>query len=210
MSGSKKEISRWLLITAVFFIVISIICQPSFAASKDFEDLSGNGKSGKVNISVKTYQQKDGKIYKAPSLVKIKAGDKTSYIPVITNEGSKCELRLRVYAKTKTQNINILKYCYGWEDNWDFKKGWFYYKKTFEENESVEICQGFNFPDEWQWKVSNILGITIEAEAIADEPTQRIIKTGDDENILIWIAAALTSALIITAVWRKKNDSKDI
>ena len=142
---------------------------------------------------------------------RIRAGDETSYIPVITNEGSECSLRLKIYAKTENQDINILKYCYGWEDNWIKKDGWFYYKKPFEKNESVEICRGFYFPDEWQWRVCNVMSITVDAEAVADEPENiGIVKTGDETDIglLLLILGASLLAVIITG--RKRNVDKDI
>ena len=142
MHGSKTKSIKWLLLLAVFFIAMSQLARPAFAAPSDFEDLTGEGKSGKVKISVTSYQEKGGDLVRVPELVRIRAGDETSYIPVITNEGSECSLRLRVYAKTENQDINILKYCYGWEDNWIKKDGWFYYRKPFEKNESVEICRG--------------------------------------------------------------------
>ena len=135
MHGSKTKSIKWLLLLAVFFIAMSHLVQPAFAAPSD---LTGEGKSGKVKISVTSYQEKGGDLVRVPELVRIRAGDETSYIPVITNEGSECSLRLRVYAKTEHQDIDILKYCYGWEDNWIKKDGWFYYKKPFEKNESVK------------------------------------------------------------------------
>ena len=211
MHGSKTKSIKWLLLLAVFFIAMSFTARSAFAAPSDFEDLTGEGKSGKVKISVTSYQEKDGDLVRVPELVRIRAGDETSYIPVITNEGSECSLRLRVYAKTEHQDINILKYCYGWEDNWIKKDGWFYYKKPFEKNESVEICKGFYFPDEWQWRVCNVMGITVDAEAVADEPENiGIVKTGDDSNMIIWLLLALSAAAILIITGRKRNADKDI
>ena len=104
-----------------------------------------------------------------------------------------------------------MKYCYGWEDNWIKKDGWFYYKKPFEKNESVEICKGFYFPDEWQWRVCNVMGITVDAEAVADEPENiGIVKTGDDSNMIIWLLAGLSAAAILIITGRKRNADKDI
>ena len=211
MHGSKTKSIKWLLLLAVFFIAMIQLARPAFAAPSDFENLIGAERSGKVNISVESYQEKDGALYKTPELVLIKAGDKTSYVPVITNLGSECSLRLRVYAKTKNQDINILKYCYGWEDNWIKKDGWFYYKKPFEKNESVEICKGFYFPDEWQWRVCNVMGITVDAEAVADEPASyEIVKTGDDSNMIIWLLLGISAAAILMIAGRKRNADKDI
>lgn len=211
MHGSKTKSIKWLLLLAVFFIAMSFTARPAFAAPSDFEDLTGEGKSGKVKISVTSYQEKDGDLVRVSELVRIRAGDETSYIPVITNEGSECSLRLRVYAKTEHQDINILKYCYGWEDNWIKKDGWFYYKKPFEKNESVEICRGFYFPDEWQWRVCNVMGITVDAEAVADEPENiGIVKTGDETDIELLLLILGASLLIVLITGRKRNADKDI
>ena len=211
MHGSKTKSIKWLLLLAVFFIAMSFTARPAFAAPSDFEDLTGEGKSGKVKISVTSYQEKDGDLVRVPELVRIRAGDETSYIPVITNEGSECSLRLRIYAKTENQDINILKYCYGWEDNWIKKDGWFYYKKPFEKNESVEICKGFYFPDEWQWRVCNVMGITVDAEAVADEPENiGIVKTGDETDIGLLLLILGASLLIVLITGRKRNADKDI
>ena len=211
MHGSKTKSIKWLLLLAVFFIAMSFTARSAFAAPSDFEDLTGEGKSGKVKISVTSYQEKDGKLVRVPKLVRIRAGDETSYIPVITNEGSECSLRLRVYAKTEKQDIDILKYCYGWEDNWIKKDGWFYYRKPFEKNESVEICKGFYFPDEWQWRVCNVMGITVDAEAVADEPENiGIVKTGDETDIELLLFILGASLLIVLITGRKRNADKDI
>ena len=211
MHGSKTKSIKWLLLLAVFFIAMSFTARPAFAAPSDFEDLTGEGKSGKVKISVTSYQEKDGNLVRVPELVRIRAGDETSYIPVITNEGSECSLRLRIYAKTENQDIDILKYCYGWENNWIKKDGWFYYKKPFEKNESVEICKGFYFPDEWQWRVCNVMSITVDAEAVADEPENiGIVKTGDETDIGLLLLILGASLLIVLIAGRKRNADKDI
>ena len=211
MHGSKTKSIKWLLLLAVFFIAMSQLARPAFAAPSDFEDLTGEGKSGKVKISVTSYQEKDGDLVRVPELVRIRAGDETSYIPVITNEGSECSLRLRIYAKTEKQDIDILKYCYGWEDNWIKKDGWFYYKKPFEKNESVEICRGFYFPDEWQWRVCNVMSITVDAEAVADEPENiGIVKTGDETDIELLLLILGANLLIVLITGRKRNADKDI
>ena len=211
MNRTCKYVSRLPVILAVFLMLFCMNADFALAAASDFEDLNGTARSGKVKISVESYQEKDGALVETPALVRIKAGDKTSYIPVITNLGSECNLRLRVYAKTETRSINILRYCYGWEDNWIFKGGWFYYRKPFEERESVEICRGFDFPNEWKWRVENVMDMTVEAEAVADEPkADGIIRTGDDSRMGLWIAAGLISFAIIIAAGRRKDDAKDI
>lgn len=211
MNRTCKYVSRLPVILAVFLMLFCMNADFALATAFDFENLSGSERSGKVKISVESYQEKDGALVETPALVRIKAGDKISYIPVITNLGSECNLRLRIYAKTETRSINILRYCYGWEDNWIKKNGWFYYRKPFEERESVEICRGFDFPDEWKWREENVLDVTVEAEAVADEsPADGIIRTGDDSRLGLWIAAGVISFAVIIAAGRRKDGAKDI
>lgn len=211
MNRVCKYVSRLPVILAVFLMLFCMNADSALAAASDFENLSGAEKSGKVSISVESYQEKEGVLYKAPNLVRIKAGDKTSYVPVIRNIGSECSLRLRVYAKTEKGSINILSCCYGWEDNWIKKDGWFYYRKPFEENESVAICKGFDFPSDWKWRESNVLEVTVEAEAVADEPAaDGVVRTGDDSRMGLWIAAGVISLAIIIAAGRRKDGTKDI
>lgn len=207
-SLNRKNVVRWLSIVTAIFIILSLGVQSSYAAASDFAGLKGEGKSGKVKISVHSYQEKDGIKYGTPELVRIKAGERTSYVPVITNKGEACSLRLRVYAKTRTQNINILKYCYGWEDKWIYKDDWFYYKKTFDKGESVEICQGFDFPTEWKWRISNVMGITVDAEAVADEPVSpETVRTGDESNLKLWAGLVAGSVLALSILWRRRRSN---
>lgn len=207
----KKRMRRGLIIVSVFLIALGSI-QAAYGAPSDFNNLKGKETAGKVKISVESYQEVNGQLVSTPGMVRIKVGDDTSYIPVITNNGSDCNLRLRVYANTGDKSINILKYCYGWQDNWTMKDNWFYYKKQFEKDESVEICRGFKFPDEWQWRECNIMGITVEAEAVADEDAAmgRIVKTGDNTHASLLVALMLLSLAGVGILRRRNDGSKDI
>ena len=96
MNRTCKYVSRLPVILAVFLMLFCMNADFALAAASDFEGLNGTARSGNVKISVESYQEKDGALVETPALVRIKAGDKTSYIPVITNLGSECNLRLRV------------------------------------------------------------------------------------------------------------------
>ena len=93
MSRRKEYLHRLPVILAVFLMLFCMNADFALAAASDFEDINGIARSGKVKISVESYQEKDGALVETPALVRIKAGDKTSYIPVITNLGSECNLR---------------------------------------------------------------------------------------------------------------------
>ena len=55
------------------------------------------------------------------------------------------------------------------------------------------------------------MDVTVEAEAVADEPaSDGIIRTGDDSRMGVWIAAGVISLAIILAAGRRKDGTKDI
>ena len=55
------------------------------------------------------------------------------------------------------------------------------------------------------------MGITVDAEAVADEPASyEIVKTGDDSNMIIWLLLGISAAAILMIAGRKRNADKDI
>lgn len=219
---------------AIIVILFAILLSAAFvyAASSDFKDLTGEPSKGGLDISLESFQMKNGTLAEVPELVRIRAGESTSYVPVLTNHGDACQIRLKLYAETEQQKVDILKYCYGFEDRWEQEDGWFYYKKPFEEGERVEICQGFRFPDEWHWKECNILGVTVEAEAVADEvpamqssqaeegPPEESVsygegdgdppRTGDDWHPGRYMIVMLLCLVVLIGVTRRKHGKKDL
>lgn len=214
----KNKVSRWLIVISVFFIAFA--SAGSTFAAPSFDNLKGSAHKGKVKISVESFQEKDGALKKVKGVVRIKEGSDTSYIPIITNKGDECNLRLRIYARNGEKKINIVKYCYGFEGSWIRKDGWFYYKKAFEKNESTQICSGFHFPAEWKAKECNLLSITVDAEAVADEDLPNdnnkgsdsfhTPKTGDDSKLPLYLIALILSLIGILITRRKKNGGEDI
>ena len=56
------------------------------------------------------------------------------------------------------------------------------------------------------------MGITVEAEAVADEETGSVgaVKTGDDIEIWIWALITAASFVGIEQLIRRRNGDKDI
>lgn len=201
-----------IIMTSMFIFTVQILSAGT-AYAAFFDGLHGTPKSEKVDIEVESYRDNDGNLEKTPELVRIKAGDDTSYIPVIVNKGIACNLRIRVQANTGKKKINILKYCYGFEDNWSYEDGWFYCRQRFEKDKRIRICEGFHFPDEWEWRKCNLLDITVEAEAVADEDMPDAVTTGDDSrSILIYGCIALVSIFTAFMVYfrGRKKDNESI
>lgn len=215
----KINISKLIVVTLSIFMVLSLIPYNVFAAPKDFEDLHGKPRfnTEKVKIEAGSYHDVDGdgNLETLPNLVRIHAGDKTSYIPYIKNIGDTCNLRIKMYADAGGDTVEILKYAQGFQDDWIEKDGWFYYKKPFNKNEVVTVCTSFLFPEDWKYWEHNILDVTVDAEAVADEnmPVSTGVATGDErKDVIIFgglalIIMVLTVALIAKAM-KKKDEEK--
>lgn len=186
----------------IYLAVVLIIIMPINASATidSFSELSGSPQSGKVKIELGSFKNEDGRFVTHPKKLRMTVGETSSYIPVIKNIGEKCNLRIKLYAKSGDESIDIMKYCFGFEDDWILDEGWFYYKKELDKDETIKICDGFYFPDEWKWRACNVLDVTVEAEAIADEDV-RGVKTGDRYQMKMLMAilliASLTTGLLL-------------
>lgn len=196
------------LLAALILILLFLffLGESSYAATWNGNKLYGTAKYEKVDIELETYLMEDGRLVAIEDPTRIRAGDNTAYVPYIINIGEECNLRIRVYANTQKQkNINILKYCYGYQNKWISKNGWFYLKPKFEKHAKIKLCDGFNFPDDWKWQEegNNLLSITIEAEAVNDEDIPP--QTGD-HTVLVMYLLTLTASLVMIILMLTKND----
>lgn len=200
-----------------FFLAVFMMLSGVVSVSADtsiWDHLKGSPKKDKnVSVEVKTYHQdKDGNLTELPGLLRIWEGDDTSYIPVIKNTGKKSDLRIRLYAKSGDKKVNILKWCYGYEDTWTYKKdGWFYLKKPFDAGQEYLICKGFHFPADWDYAENNILDVTVEAEAVQQEPDKDGVDTGDNGSplSLIFFSGLLVTAFVLVGISRRKEESDE-
>lgn len=211
----KRKTRNKMLLCLLTLLVICISVTSAFAGTA-WDSLKGSPKKDKsVSVEVKTYTKTDdGKLKLLPDLSRIKAGDDTTYIPVIKNTGNTSNLRIRLYAKNGNKQINILKYCYGYEGEWDKKDGWFYLKTPFKAGGEYRICEGFHFPEDWNWQENNILDVTVDAEAVQDEPAKEdahkvtSVLTGDTNKTFIWIICTtyllgVLVGVVLTKLFRK-------
>lgn len=183
--------NRILTVLIASLVILSASVTVSHASIWDH--LTGTPKKSKqVSVEVKTFRvtnTEDGNKTKTmeelPGLSRIKAGDDSSYMPVIKNTGNTCDLRIRLYANAGEDKVNILKYCYGYQGSWEYKDGWFYLKEPFKKDRSYTICDGFHFPEDWNYRENNRLDVTVEAEAVQQEPKTAAVATGDTKNLMI-------------------------
>ena len=122
--------------------------------------------TGGVNIEIASYQEKNGEEVPIEGKTVVDYYGDVSYIPRVTNKAEGCYIRVDVTAETETQQIDILNRLYDIGEEWELINGHLYYTQALENGQSVDICRGFDVPDEWDYMASNDMKISVTADAI--------------------------------------------
>lgn len=122
--------------------------------------------TGGVNIEIASYQEKNGEEVQIEGKTVVDYYGDVSYIPRVTNKAEDCYIRVDVTAETETQQIDILNRLYDIGEEWELINGYLYYTQALENGQSVDICRGFDVPDEWDYMASNDMKISVTADAI--------------------------------------------
>lgn len=160
------------ILTIIVTVLIAALCATAadknfaYAAVKDSEGLKSYYSTGAVDISVDVYTINNGKETLLNGKNKVALNGNMSYIPRITNHAESCYVRVRLTAKTDTQNIAIIKDLYGVEREWKKIGEYLYYTKPLDRGKSVDICRGFYVPEDWNYMQSNDMRVKITADAI--------------------------------------------
>lgn len=151
---------------AVAFMFFLLGCGSSYAVVKRTVSVNNSISTGKINIEIKNYTIKNGK--KVPlnkeSVVDIEKN--VSYIPSLTNQGEPCYLRVKLMAEADEKNINMGKYLYGINDGFVERQGYLYYTDVLDIKECISICEGFEPPEEWDYRADNNLKVNIRADVL--------------------------------------------
>lgn len=137
-----------------------------YGAVRTSTGVKNNFSTGGVNIEIASYQEKNGEEVPVKGETVIDFYGEVSYIPRITNKAEDCYIRVDLKAETETQKIDILKSLYGVSSGWTLIGEYLYYVKPLANKESVDICRGFDVPNEWDYMASNDMKISVTADAI--------------------------------------------
>ena len=160
------SIKKRRILTIVACIMLLAGCITAYAAVESSNGLKSIVNTGGINIDVDTYHMVDNEKEPIDEQVVVDYYGEASYIPTITNQAEDCYIRLDITANTETQNIDILKNLLG--VNEEFKKigDHLYLVRPLEHLDSVDLCTGFDVPDEWDYMTSNDMQVKIDVDAI--------------------------------------------
>lgn len=161
-----KSIAKKRGLIAIAVIALLLGSVSAYGAVKTSTGVNNTFSTGGVNIEIASYQEKDGEEVPMEGKTVVDYYGDVSYIPRVTNKAEDCYIRVDVTAETETQQIDILNRLYDIGEEWELINGHLYYTQALENGQSVDICKGFDVPDEWDYMTSNDMKINVEADAI--------------------------------------------
>lgn len=161
----RKKLIAFLMATCI----ISATSASVYAAFADSVAVENHISTGIVDIDLQEYQEGENgrEVYEDYKV--IFPGDHISKIPVITNEGEPCWIRVKLAYGNTSQSLEGFsdKNITGISEDWKKIGEYYYYKNILGKEESVDIFTGVSIPAEWtEEHADQGLAIGIVAEAI--------------------------------------------
>ena len=175
---AQMKISRRKLIAAVVMLMTAFTGIISYAAYVSSEKVANRFSSGGINIEAECLQEKGGEFIPAGELTVADLGSVVSYIPRITNRAEESYIRVKLEAESAGDDINISKYLYGVDGRWREIGEYMYYTEKLGHDEAVELCRGFEIPDDWDYRKENRMKVRLTADAVQ---TKNICPDFDSE-----------------------------
>lgn len=153
-----------LLAAAFMFFILG--CGSSYSAVKRTVSVNNYVSTGGINIEIRNYTIKNGQETLLDNESVVDVDKNVSYIPRLINQGEPCYLRIKLMAEVNETNIDIGKYLYGIDDDFVVRQGYLYYTDVLNNKECISICEGFEVPEEWDYKTDNNLKVNVKADAL--------------------------------------------
>ncbi|MBE5921507.1 MAG: hypothetical protein E7269_01985 [Lachnospiraceae bacterium] len=171
--NKKRLISR--ILAVIFMIVFACSATAAFQPKTEAK-IVNTAKTGVVDIVVKEFMLSEAGEYELfPGMVSVLPGQNVSKIPVITNQGMDCYLRvaLEISAESGYEHLTpiTLNEISGIDlSKWIYCDGYFYYTEILKGQESIKFFDTVHIPPEWDNAyVLSKFDISITAEAIQAE-----------------------------------------
>ena len=154
---------RILPLLIIFLVLAGVLC---YGAVRTSGEILSHLETGGVKIGIETFNYKEGTFTKLPQEVIVDCDKPVSYVPRITNHGATCYLRIRFVAKAGTEELELTDHLQDIQDGWLSKGEYLYYQKPVGYGKSVDVCQSFQLPEEWDFYQDKVLQIQAEADAL--------------------------------------------
>lgn len=168
MKAQMKISRRKLMVSAALMmtVITGTLAYASYVSSAKVEN---NFSSGDIDIEAECFREQDGELVTAEALVVSDADNVISYIPRITNKAETSYIRVRLEAESAGDDIDLSKHLYGVDGRWKEAGGYIYCTEKLGHDETVELCRGFEFPDDWDYRKENRMSVRLIADAVQAE-----------------------------------------
>ncbi len=154
---------RILPLLILFLALAGALC---YGAVRTSGELLSHLETGGVKIGIETLGSEQGTLKKLPTEVIVDCEKPVSYVPRITNHGAACYLRVRLVAKAGAQELELTDHLQDIGDGWIRKGEYLYYQEPVSYGSFVDVCQGFQLPETWNFYQDKALQIQVEADAL--------------------------------------------
>lgn len=159
----RLKVRRVLPLLLLLLALAGALCYGTVRTSGE---ILSHLETGGVKIGIKTLGTEPGKLTKLPAEVIVDCEKPVSYVPRITNYGATCYLRVHLLAKAGEKELDLTDHLQDIQDGWLQKGEYLYYQEPVEYGSSVDVCQGFQLPEEWDYYRDKALRIQADADAL--------------------------------------------
>lgn len=154
---------RLLPLLIALLVMAGAFC---YGAVRTSGEIWSHLETGSVMIGIKTLGLEHGTFRKLPQEVIVDCEKPVSYVPRITNRGETCYLRVRLLAKAGDQELELADHLQDIQSGWIRKGEYLYYQEPVAYGRSVDVCRGFQLPEEWDFYQEKNLQLRTEADAL--------------------------------------------
>lgn len=162
----KVRGKRFLPLLILFLALAGALC---YGAVRTGGEIWSRLETGGVKIGVETFCVEDGQKVKMDPRLRVDCRQPVSYVPRITNRGTKCYLRVRLLGKAGSQVFPLQEELDGVGEGWLQKGEYLYYEKPVSYGEAIDVCQAFRLPDRWDFYQDKTLQVQVDADAVQDK-----------------------------------------
>lgn len=160
----KKKRKILLGIFSVLLVAGGIVA--AFAAVETQTGIKNTVNTGGISIDIDTFIMDNGNVVPLKEKTVIDREKDVSYIPRIKNNAEDCYIRVSLSAVSGTSSVDLMKNLTGVSNEWMKAGDFLYYAKPLDHDQTVDVCDGFHIPANWDYMKSNDLLVKITADAI--------------------------------------------
>ena len=188
---------RLLPLLIALLVMAGAFC---YGAVRTSGEIWSHLETGSVKIGIETLGLEHGTFRKLPQEVIVDCEKPVSYVPRITNRGETCYLRVRLLAKAGDQELELADHLQDIQSGWIRKGEYLYYQEPVAYGRSVDVCQGFQLPEEWDFYQEKNLQLRTEADALQAKNFKPDLAAENPWGDLVVTASQIEKGNLLKAV----------